>query len=249
MPTDSHQHLSTRFKEIDNKVEIGIDEAGRGCFWGPIMAGAVVWPSVEKWTPDHWDIAGDIKDSKKIAEKKRRKIAAEIKRLASGWGVGSVSAAEIDEFGITWANKEAFRRAIAAVPENILWERIVIDGAISIEPPMAGIEVVTVVDGDANYLHIAAASIIAKVEHDDWIEEYCRKDTICAERYCLLTSHGYGTAKHREGLRANGAHEHHRRTFIYRWLPVPVPRPREEKCLIKLSMLPAGATQNGVEPV
>lgn len=241
MITTRCHHLSTRFGETDAKVEIGVDEAGRGCFWGPLMAGAVVWPPIAEWTNDHWAIAGDIKDSKKIAEKKRRKIATEIRRLASGWGVGIVTAAEIDEHGITWANKQAFRRALAAVSESVGWERVVIDGTISIEPPREGIEVMTVVDGDATYLHVAAASILAKVGHDDWVEEYCKQDTVCAERYSLLTSHGYGTAKHREGLRANGAHEHHRRTFIHRWVSDPG-LVRDEKCLIRLSTVSAGTT-------
>jgi len=224
------RHLS------DGVQEIGVDEAGRGCFWGPIMAGAVLWPLEEMWTQEHFTVAPDIKDSKKIAEKKRRRIAESIKKLAVSWGVGAVSAAEIDEHGITWANKEAFRRALAICGRNTDGNvRVVIDGTISIEPVQTGDTVVTVVDGDATYLHIAAASILAKVEHDRWIEEFCVTNKECAERYSLLTSHGYGTAKHRDGLRAYGAHEHHRRTFVYRWLPDPDPSPakKEEVCLIR----------------
>jgi len=224
--TSEIKHLQLCYKD-DGKMEIGIDEAGRGCFWGPIMAGAVIWPMKENWTEDHWKIVGDIKDSKKIAEKKRKRIAESIKKLSIGWGIGSVSAAEIDEQGITWANKEAFRRALAEIRGVIFngGQRAVIDGAISIEPYVEGMEICTVVDGDATYLHVAAASILAKVGHDEWVEKYCAEDRDCAEKYSLLTSHGYGTAKHRDGLRTNGAHEHHRRTFVYRWLPVPEERP------------------------
>ena len=241
--------LSLRHTQ-DTKQEIGLDEAGRGCFWGPIMAGAVIWPPESAWTADHLAIAPHIRDSKKIAPKKRERLADDILRLAVKAAVGSVEAVEIDAQGITWANQEAFRRALKALelPENSLKEsRLLLDGELSI-PDWEG-EQHTIVEGDNLYLSIGAASILAKVLHDRWIQRYCDGDEVCAERYGLRTCKGYGTAVHREGLIAHGAHTLHRRTFIRNYVPASqsLPKPNvtvegyrkgtqsaPDKCLIRL---------------
>ena len=212
----------------DDKIEAGLDEAGRGSFWGPLMAGAVIWPDESSWTDDHRAIASQIRDSKKILPKKREKICDEIKRLATSWGVGSVSANEIDENGIQWANQEAFRRALNlltcrdtssnSIPYTRIPERLIIDGVIGMEDPIEGREQHNIIEGDALYMSVAAASIIAKVEHDRWICDFCEKNPECAERYSLLTCKGYGTAKHRDGLGIYGAHELHRRTFVRKYV-------------------------------
>jgi ribonuclease HII len=228
----------------DTVIEAGIDEAGRGCFWGPIMAGALIWPNESEWTAAHRELMPNVRDSKKIAPKKRELICEKIKSLAASWGVGVVTAEEIDEKGITWANQEAFRRAISQL--SIQPERLIIDGVIGL-PTFEG-EQHNVVEGDNTYLHIAGASILAKVAHDKMVIEYCDKNPECQGRYSMLSGHGYGTAKHREGLKKYGAHELHRKTFIYNWVeggvkPVKVidkgyaPKKKavvEEKCLIKL---------------
>lgn len=236
--------LCARLK-ADSIVEAGIDEAGRGCFWGPIMAGALIWPPESEWTDAHKALMPNVKDSKKIAPKKRETVCEEIKKLALTWGVGEVSAQEIDDRGITWANQEAFRRAIAKL--TITPERIVIDGVLRI-PDYIG-EQETVIEGDGTYLHIAGASILAKVTHDQWVKNYCKENPQCQERYSLESGHGYGTAKHREGLRTYGAHELHRCTFVYNWIPDKDPihktriiqtgyshktHEKYEKCRIKL---------------
>jgi ribonuclease HII len=211
----------------DDVVEVGLDEAGRGCFWGPMMAGAVVWPSESDWTAEHVALAPQIRDSKKISPKKREVIAAAIERLALAWGVGVVTAAELDEKGVTWANQETFRRAIGdlkttgtatGVSLSSPPERLLIDGELSIDDWPAE-QQHTIVEGDGLFLPIAAASILAKVHHDRWVQAYCDGNEICAERYGLRTGKGYGTQVHRDGLTAHGAHELHRRTFIGRYVP------------------------------
>lgn len=212
----------------DDKIEAGLDEAGRGSFWGPIMAGAVVWPIESEWTDAHRSIASQIRDSKKISPKKREKICDEIKRLATSWGIGSVTAKEIDENGIQWANQEAFRRALSvlvtsdtsgnSIPYTKIPERLIIDGVIGMEDPVEDREQYNIIEGDGLYMPIAAASILAKVEHDRWICKYCETNPECAERYSLLTCKGYGTAKHRDGLGIYGAHELHRRTFVRKYI-------------------------------
>jgi len=240
--------LALRHSE-DTKPEVGLDEAGRGCFWGPIMAGAVLWPPRNQWTQDHEVISPQIRDSKKIAPKKRLRLAEDIKRLALGWAVGSVANTEIDEQGIVWANQEAFRRALQGLETRLpafksSEGRLLIDGEWLI-PEWSG-EQHAIVEGDNTYLSIGAASILAKVEHDLWIQAFCEKEE-AAVLYDLKGSKGYGTAKHRAGLMAHGAHALHRRTFIRKYvaaeqaLPKPVvvcqghaKKQEETKCLIRL---------------
>lgn len=233
--------LSKRFKE-DNTIEIGIDEAGRGSFWGPIMAGAMIIPNESTWTEKQRKLFGELKDSKKISPKKRERLADEIKELIPQSAVGIVTAEEINENGITWANMEAFRRAVQGLKlENSSECRLVIDGVLSIEGWEGEQELV--VDGDAEYMAIAGASILAKVGHDKWITKFCEDNPECNDRYDLAKSKGYGTSRHREGIRNYGAHTLHRSLYIQNWLPgaTQKAKPRAtktvkedtNKCLIK----------------
>jgi ribonuclease HII len=203
---------------LGEAVEVGIDEAGRGCFWGPIYAGAVIWPSEEEWSEKHREIAPKINDSKKISEKNRNSIAQLIKGCATDWGIGTVSASEIDDKGMTWANQEAFRRALNACTSGLKPTLLLIDGILGL--PASDIKFQCIAGGDGLYLPIAAASILAKVSRDTYVKEWCSVDENAhiAEKYGFLKNKGYGTAKHREGLKAHGAHEMHRKQFIRNWL-------------------------------
>lgn len=232
--------LERRYAE-DGLIEAGVDEAGRGSFWGSLYAGAVIWPSEDKWTDEIRALVPNIKDSKKISPKKRDRIADEIKRLATDWAIGAVTAKEIDENGIQWANQMAFHRALDGL-KRVKPGRALIDGTLSIG--RTDMQVVTVVDGDALFLPIAAASILAKVEHDRWLQERCTAEPALTTNYDMLSCKGYGTARHREGIAVNGLHADHRRRFIRttlhpEGLANPTRRPRlinddEEKCLINL---------------
>ena len=211
--------LSMRFKD-DTIIEIGIDEAGRGSFWGPIMAGAMIIPPESTWTDKQKTLLTQLRDSKKISPKKRERIADEIKELIPKTAIGFVNAQEINENGITWANIEAFKRAInnlLLTQEELLNSRLVIDGVLQIDNWNGEQELI--VEGDAKYLAIAGASILAKVAHDQWIKKYCETNPECNERYDLIKSNGYGTNNHREGLRNYGTHELHRSLFVQNWLP------------------------------
>ncbi len=231
------QMLSRRYAE-DGLVEAGVDEAGRGSFWGSLFAAAVVWPDEALWTDEIKTLVPQIKDSKKISAKKREKIAQDIKRLASDWAVGTVTAREIDENGIQWANQQAFHRALNGL-QRVKPKRALIDGILPIE--RTDMTVITIVDGDAQYISIAAASIIAKVDHDSWLVGCCETDTTLNEHYDLMSCKGYGTARHRAGIAEHGLHPEHRRRFIRTTLhPEGLANPRrnlitddEEKCLIK----------------
>ena len=230
----SHASLSPRFT-TDTLLEIGIDEAGRGSFWGPIVAGAVVIPT--DWTDVQRTLFAQFRDSKKISAKKRAKLSNEIKEQIPQWGIGIVGAEEINQHGIQWANREAFRRAFHAVPGVDRSQcRLLIDGVLSLDKWDGPQELI--VEGDDQYMAIAAASILAKVAHDEWIHHYCEKNPECEERYHLCSSNGYGTAKHREGIRLYGGHELHRELYIQNWLPGSQLRPKKPKkapetCLIK----------------
>jgi ribonuclease HII len=234
--------LSTRFKD-DSVIEIGIDEAGRGSFWGPIMAGAMIIPDESTWTEKQKVLLTQLRDSKKISPKKRERIADEIKELIPKTAVGIVTAQEINDKGITWANMEAFRRAVqnlSLAKEELDTTRLVIDGVLQIDGWEGEQELV--VEGDAEYLAIAGASILAKVEHDRWITKFCEDNPECNERYDLLKSKGYGTANHREGIRNYGAHELHRSLYVQNWLPGSTHKAKTKKkadknqCLINFKV-------------
>lgn len=204
--------------ENDGKVEVGIDEAGRGCFFGDMYAAAVVWPAEADWTDEIRAVAAQLRDSKKISPKKREKLADAIMEHAVDFGVGSVSAAEIDDNGMTWANQMAFARAL----ESIMCEpdRILIDGILGL-PPTAGKssqEVITIIEGDAQYMSIAAASILAKVSHDRALMTLIDIDPALDEKYGLRSCKGYGTARHRAGIEEHGLHPNHRRRFLVKML-------------------------------
>lgn len=237
--------LKSRFEE-DTTIEIGIDEAGRGSFWGPIMAGAVIIPSESTWTLEQRKLLLDVRDSKKISPKKREKLFDKIKELIPNHAIGIVTAQEINDNGITWANMEAFRRAIHGITSDtidVMSCRLIIDGILSIEGWIGCQELV--IEGDSKYLAIATASILAKVAHDRWIKSYCDEHPECDERYNLYKSKGYGTTAHREAIKIYGGHELHRLLYIKNWLPGAshtsrkritkklIKEPESEQCLIK----------------
>jgi ribonuclease HII len=205
----------------DTTPEIGVDEAGRGPLWGPMMAAAVIWPDESAWTDAHRELVGSIKDSKTISAKKREALATKIQNLATAFGIGTVSAEEIDTLGATRTNQLAFRRAIqdlsATFPQNHY--RILIDGILPLNDATEHETVLTIIDGDATYLSIAAASILAKVAHDTWVVNWCKDNVADAAKYDLLSCKGYGTKKHREGILTHGYTELHRRLYLRKLIP------------------------------
>jgi ribonuclease HII len=240
--------LTARYQE-DERPEIGIDEAGRGSFWGPLMAGAVCLPPVSEWTDTHRAVFLGVRDSKKLSPKKRGALALSLRALlGTQCAVGSVSAEEINRHGITWANREAFRRAIQGVGGSAETHRLLIDGTLAIDDWKGDQHVI--IEGDGTYLAIAAASILAKEEHDAFIRAYAETDPECEARYHIVSSKGYGTAKHREGIKTYGGHVYHREAYIANWLPdAPAPlakpvktvkRAKDSKesqgCLIRFSV-------------
>ena len=164
-------------------------------------------------TDEQRSIAPLIKDSKKLSAKRRVALAASIKDLAIDWGIGIVTAAEIDNMGMTLANQLAFTRALTNL--SVEPERLLIDGTLSIyDAPWSMTEQVVEAEADNRYLPVAAASILAKTEHDEYIKQFCDINENISERYDLSSNKGYGTAKHRAGILEWGTEPHHRKLFL-----------------------------------
>lgn len=203
--------LKTRYQN-DTLIEAGVDEVGRGCLWGPLVTGAVIWPPESEWSDEVRSIAQEIKDSKKLTEKKRNRLATKIKDYAIDTAIGVVEPHEIDELGMSLSNQTAFARAVTNL--TVEPDRLLVDGILPLNGKDWSKEQHTVIDGDANYIPIAAASIVAKVYRDTWIETWCAEHKDIGERYGLASSKGYGTAVHRNAVKQYGPHELHRRLFL-----------------------------------
>ena len=189
-------------REFENKYSdlgavAGIDEAGRGPLAGPVVAAAVILPK-DIFLPF-------LNDSKKVTEKRRDVLFDQIKQEALAYGIGIASNALIDDINILQATYEAMREAISKLSKT---PDILLVDAVHI--PDINIKQVGIVKGDAKSVNIAAASILAKVTRDRLMLEY---DKIYPE-YGFASNKGYGTAKHIEALKAYGACDIHRRTFI-----------------------------------
>jgi ribonuclease HII len=191
----------------DDVLEAGIDEAGRGSLWGPLVAGAVIWPNEDLAQ------ATQIKDSKLLSPKRRKVLEEFIKGVAI-WSIGVVTAAEIDSMGMTEANRLVFRRAIDGL--SVRPGRLLIDGIISLPGEVQIVEP----KADNIYLAVAAASILAKEGRDRMVTTMCGSDPTLDSRYSLLSSKGYGTAAHRAGIKEHGMHPEHRRLFLRKLLGI-----------------------------
>jgi ribonuclease HII len=211
--------LKTRFKE-DMRIEAGVDEAGRGCLWGPLFAATVIWPPEEEWLEEHREFAPQIKDSKKLSAKKRERLAEAIQALAIDFGIGSVSAEEIDSGGMSYANRLAFTRALDTL--TVTPDRVLIDGILPLWPNQLTERQIqeqeTIPEGDAQYIPIAAASILAKTTRDSIVAEWVAKDPTLETNYSIGSSKGYGTEKHRRGILEHGKHREHRNLFLRKLL-------------------------------
>ncbi len=190
-----------------DKNEMGIDESGRGPMIGPVYAACVVWGD-EKKIPD----SVRITDSKKMTESQRNAAYDWIISNVDTYGISFSTEKEIDEINILQATRLAMQRAIEAIPEEKRKKRLVIDGC-RWEKKFDGYESHSVVKGDGTYLSIAAASILAKVEHDRAIKKLCTEQPELVERYDLLNNMGYATKKHIEGLKTYGYSDIHRHSF------------------------------------
>jgi len=179
---------------------LGIDEVGRGPWAGPLVVGAVVL-----------DESGNLEgltDSKKLSAKRRVQLDVQIRKEARGWGLGWVHAEEIDAIGLSAALRLATVRAVEAVKAP--YHEIIIDGTINFLSDTAkGQYVTTMPKADFLIPAVSAASIIAKVARDAYMEE---QDALYPD-YGFASHVGYGTAKHQQALLEKGVTILHRRSF------------------------------------
>ncbi len=182
-------------------VVAGVDEAGRGCLAGPVVAAAVVF------APETTSIPG-LDDSKKLTPAVREALLEQIASEAAGVGIGQCSPQEIDALNVLWASLEAMRRAVLDL--SLAPDVLLIDGNTAI--PDVPWPQETVVKGDARSLSIAAASVVAKVTRDR-IMARLHEDF---PAYGWAGHKGYPTAAHYAALRAHGPSPHHRRSFRLR---------------------------------
>ncbi len=194
------------FQRAGCQVIVGIDEVGRGPLAGPVAAGAVALPLARR---DLSSALRGARDSKAMTAAQRQTLAKTIKAVASAWGIGSSSAAEIDAIGIAEATKKAMRRALerALAASALTADCLFLDYALL--PELREIPQVCFVEGDKHSLSIACASVIAKVWRDAYMTELDARH----QRYGFARHKGYGTKEHLRALRRYGACEAHRRSF------------------------------------
>ena len=181
----------------EGKIEVGCDEAGRGCLAGSVYAAAVI-------LPDGYQNEL-LNDSKQLTEKRRYQLREIIERDAVAWAVGIVTPEEIDKINILNASILAMHRALDQL--KVRPEAIIVDG--NRFKQYQDLPHTTIVKGDGKYLAIAAASILAKTYRDDYMnrlaEEY--------PQYDWLSNKGYPTKKHREAIKQYGITPYHRKSY------------------------------------
>jgi ribonuclease HII len=177
-------------------LEAGLDEAGRGCLAGPVVAAAVI-------LPEDFDHPG-LNDSKKLSHQQRLALRPVICEHAISWAVGILSHARIDEVNILRASFLAMHEAVAGL--HILPEGLAVDGNRFLKHALPH---VCIVKGDGRYQNIAAASILAKTYRDDIMEMLGRD----FPQYNWAQNKGYPTREHKLAIRDHGLSPYHRRSF------------------------------------
>lgn len=178
----------------------GLDEAGRGAWAGPVVAGAVILPPV----PEVLQSLKGVRDSKELTPERRNELAPVIQKTALAWATGECSAAEIDEIGILPATRLAMQRALAAVEQRA--EHLLIDALFL---PDEDCPQTALIKGDQRSLSIAAASILAKTYRDAWMTDR----EMDYPEYGFSRHKGYGTALHQQRLQEYGPCAIHRKSY------------------------------------
>ena len=178
-------------------LEAGTDEAGRGCLCGPVVAAAVILR--KDFTHPF------LNDSKQLSKKKREELRPFIEENAIAFGVSFVWQDEVDEINVLQASITGMHRAITEL--EILPEFIIVDG--NKFKNYKEIPHETIVKGDAKYVSIAAASVLAKTYRDEYMEKIHQEFPM----YNWQKNKGYPTKEHRNGIRKFGITQYHRKTF------------------------------------
>jgi len=180
-----------------DKTEAGLDEAGRGCYAGPVFAAAVILPK------DFYHPL--LNDSKQLNEKTRDLLRPIIEKESIAFAVASVCNNDIDLINILQASFKAMHLAIVQL--SVLPEQLLIDG--NRFKPYEHVSHQCVVKGDGIYASIAAASVLAKTYRDEYMQQL-HKEYDC---YSWNSNKGYGTSEHRKAIELNGLCAYHRKSF------------------------------------
>jgi ribonuclease HII len=175
----------------------GVDEVGRGPLAGPVLACAVVF--------SRGYFLSDVRDSKELTVKKREELASILMQNAISWSLGSADVNEIDQFNIRQATFTSMQRAIAGL--KIIPEYIIFDGE---NLPACPYNSCGIIKGDKKSFTIGAASIIAKVIRDNYMNELDKEYPV----YHFNKNKGYGTAEHIRAIKEYGCCKQHRQTFL-----------------------------------
>ena len=178
-------------------LEAGTDEAGRGCLSGPVVAAAVILP--EDFEHPF------LNDSKQLSEKKRNELRFFIEEHSLSYAVSFIHNEEVDTLNVLQASIEGMHRSIAGL--NTVPEFIIVDG--NKFKPYNEIPHETIVKGDAKFLSIAAASVLAKTYRDEFMEKIHEEFPM----YNWKKNKGYPTKEHRAGIKAYGPTKYHRKSF------------------------------------
>jgi ribonuclease HII len=193
---------------LKEELEAGIDEAGRGCLSGRVYTAAVILPLE---FPD--DNYLNIIDSKKLSRKKRNEMRRYIESVAIDFGVDYAEPAEIDKKNILQATLASMHRSLDKL--TVLPSNIIVDGTnfkMYTDREKQAITHQLFKGGDAKYHNIAAASILAKCYHDDYVDELLDKEPEL-EKYGWRTNMCYGTKAHMDAIKEHGITKYHRKSF------------------------------------
>ena len=218
---NSSSILNKYFYEDINIVEVGLDEAGRGPMLGRVYAGAVILPKDDSFNHSL------MKDSKKFHSKKKiEQVAEYIKENALAWTVEYEDETVIDEINILQATQSAFAKCIKNILKQVSNKNnedilLLVDGNYfkpfttlnKTKTKMEMLKYQLIEGGDNKYTSIAAASILAKVERDNYIDELCSQNPELIDRYGIDSNKGYGSKKHMDGIKQYGITKWHRKTF------------------------------------
>lgn len=221
----SQLELNKYFNENPEIIEIGIDEVGRGPLFGRVYASAVILPKTDEFKHI------DMKDSKKFSSKNKINATSEyIKQNAIAWSIKYEDENTVDRINILQATQLAMHNCIIDIldklkeknPElNLRNLLLLVDGNYfkpftkfnTISNKFETILYHTIEQGDNKFTSIAAASILAKVERDKYIDELCEENPELKEKYRIDTNKGYGSKHHLDGIKQHGITQWHRKTF------------------------------------
>ena len=197
-----------QFYEKD-KIEVGLDEVGRGCLFGPVCVGAVIWLNEDP------DPLLEIKDSKKVSDKNKTILRDYIKDNCIAYSIQLIHHEEIDKYNILQSTINCMHKCLDEITDIIDIDTILVDGNhfdFYSDKKDNYIDHVCVIDGDNTYKSIAAASILAKTYRDKWINDLVDENPIL-EKYDLRNNKGYGTKKHIDAIKEYGITKWHRKSF------------------------------------